>query len=214
MLESYLENPRLWIPVVILVCVVLIWISYDIFGDSNARRRRTARRLLALASRFRQGQTRESSQSEEVNLSDEDSLPDDLKLSVKQNRDLLKKFWELSEEIRESITGFTTDELISGVESDDRFTSCYSANVLGQLASEFPEKANRMLDALAKLLLQDDKFRRHAAAQALYMAGPPAISKISEIQQAAEKFSEESAGAIASRLVERLNHPESWRSDY
>lgn len=121
----------------------------------------------------------------------------DSRLALDESVDVMDQTWH-------DIAKAIVDPLLAKMKSRDRFTSCYSADVTGTLASEFYDAARPAVDALSQLLLNGDPFRRHAAAQALYLIGPAARSRIEVLQAAADSFKNESAGAIASRLVERM----------
>jgi len=123
-----------------------------------------------------------------------------------RRRRIVRGLWRMREEAM-LLAGSTEssrplERLISRTEFADTFQRCIAVKIVGSLAVD-PRLTKTAAPAVARQLLSDNPFVRHAAAETLYQLPTLASLLQSRLQVVAEEFGHESCGRIAQRTLDR-----------
>jgi hypothetical protein len=124
-----------------------------------------------------------------------------------RRRRVVRSLWRMREEAvllaGSAESSRPLERLISRTEFSDTFQRCIAVKIVGSLAVD-PRLTKTAAPAVARQLLSDNPFVRHAAAETLYQLPTLASLLQSRLQVVSEEFSHESSGRIAMRTLERV----------
>jgi hypothetical protein len=124
-----------------------------------------------------------------------------------RRRRIVRRLWRMREEamlLAGSVeSSVPLERLISRTEFSDTFQRCIAVKIVGSLAVD-PRLTKKAAPAVARQLLSDNPFVRHAAADTLYQLPSLATLLQARLTVVAEEFSHESCGRIAQRTLDRI----------
>ncbi len=124
-----------------------------------------------------------------------------------RRRRIVRSLWRMREEAvllaGSAESSRPLERLISRTELSDTFQRCIAVKIVGSLAVD-PRLTKTAAPAVARQLLSDNPFVRHAAAETLYQLPTLAGLLQSRLQVVAEEFGHESSGRIAQRTLDRV----------
>lgn len=124
-----------------------------------------------------------------------------------RRRRIVRSLWRMREEamlLAGSVeSSLPLERLISRTEFSDTFQRCIAVKIVGSLAVD-PRLTKKAAPAVARQLLSDNPFVRHAAADTLYQLPSLATLLQARLTVVAEEFSHESCGRIAQRTLDRI----------
>jgi hypothetical protein len=124
-----------------------------------------------------------------------------------RRRRIVRRLWRMREEamlLAGSVeSSVPLERLISRTEFSDTFQRCIAVKIVGSLAVD-PRLTKKAAPAVARQLLSDNPFVRHAAADTLYQLPSLATLLQARLTVVAEEFSHESCGRIAKRTLDRI----------
>lgn len=124
-----------------------------------------------------------------------------------RRRRIVRNLWRMREEallLAGSVeSSVPLERLISRTEFSDTFQRCIAVKIVGSLAVD-PRLTKTAAPAVARQLLCDNPFVRHAAAETLYQLPSLAGMLQARLTVVAEEFSHESCGRIAQRTLDRV----------
>jgi hypothetical protein len=124
-----------------------------------------------------------------------------------RRRRIVRSLWRMREEamlLAGSVeSSVPLERLISRTEFSDTFQRCIAVKIVGSLAVD-PRLTKTAAPAVARQLLSDNPFVRHAAAETLYQLPSLATLLQARLTVVAEEFSHESCGRIAQRTLDRV----------
>lgn len=124
-----------------------------------------------------------------------------------RRRRIVRSLWRMREEamlLAGSVeSSVPLERLISRTEFSDTFQRCIAVKIVGTLAVD-PRLTKKAAPAVARQLLSDNPFVRHAAADTLYQLPSLATLLQARLTVVAEEFTHESCGRIAQRTLDRI----------